>query len=232
MTNLAKRIEELTLENKILKEKYLLLKIAKKKNEMDLSNHINKLTKQIKVEHFVEDLEENIVNKDFGKNLKNYLESETGLTLDARNRSRQLIYLRCIYYKLMRKYSSESLVNIGLLAGNLHYATVINGLNIAQDLIDTDKQFVLTLNKYEQYVRENLIKIDELTDIKAKWERNIFNTPVSLYDSKGNHFQDFDTEILCSAYLDVTVTAICNTLSRKRRTCKGYTIIPLLKIAE
>lgn len=156
-----KHIHKLSFELKVWKEKFATLAKEKKKNESDLTKQITTLTKQLKREYF----EENLETSSLGENIKNYLEAETGYTLSAICRDRDLVDTRFMFYRLMRKYTKESLKLIGTYVGSVDHSTVLNGLNVAQDLIDTSKDFAKTYDRHDQYVKENFFKKEQLIEV-------------------------------------------------------------------
>lgn len=148
------RLTILTKKYNDLKKKYDHLVHLKKSNEQKLNMKIIQLTKQVKTEYF----EDNLDKETFAQSLKNYIEGVYGIDLCTRCRKRTLIEARGIYYTLMRKYSSESLKNLGFTIGNYDHTTVIHSLNMVQDLIATQKVFRQEYEKHERFIEETLIK--------------------------------------------------------------------------
>ena len=109
---LAQNVQHKTLHEKYLDltKKYNLLhkkyqKLYYQKKSLDQKNHLKilALTKQVKREHF----EENISSSTFGDNLKNYLEAYSGEDLTLRCRRRELIEVRGVFFYLSLIHISE-----------------------------------------------------------------------------------------------------------------------------
>lgn len=153
------RLTILTKKYNDLKKKYDHLVHLKKSNEQVLHMKIITLTKQLKVENF----EANVDSATFAQSLKNYIEGVYGLDLSIRSRKRALVEARGMYYTLMRKYSTESLKNLGFTIGSFDHTTVIHSLNMTQDLIATQKVFRQEYEKHERFIEETLIKSKSIT---------------------------------------------------------------------
>jgi chromosomal replication initiation ATPase DnaA len=125
-----------------------------------LSTDNFRLKQMLRQEYF----EENLNNVDLIQNIKNYIESIYVVDLGQRRRTRELVEARAMFYYFAKKYTTKSLKQIAAYAGNVHHATVINGIRVAEDLFDTDKDFKANILKHdaiivERIIRPNLLKV-------------------------------------------------------------------------
>lgn len=69
------------------------------------------------------------------KIIKKAVESAFNTCISVKSRKREIVYMRSIYYKLCKDFTSESLDAIGKHV-NKDHATVLNGLKIFDNIID------------------------------------------------------------------------------------------------
>ena len=86
--------------------------------------------------------------------IKKSVESAFNRSIDIKTRKRDVIYMRCIYYRLCRDLTYESLESIGKQV-NKDHATVLHACKTVNNLIDTDKQFRAFVNDIEKKLTLN-----------------------------------------------------------------------------
>tara|TARA_S200002703_G_scaffold21913_1_gene18605 strand:+ start:2681 stop:3085 length:405 start_codon:yes stop_codon:yes gene_type:complete len=67
--------------------------------------------------------------------IKEVVEQETNEQLNVRNRKREVVYARAIYFKLCKEHTRNSLTRIGKSVGKDH-ATVLHGIKVFDHQID------------------------------------------------------------------------------------------------
>lgn len=88
----------------------------------------------------------------FDKKIVKAVCEEYGVSVDdlkSKRRFRNLLYPRHTVFYLLDKYSKSSLKEIGQIF-NRDHTTVVNGRDIMQDLIDTEKQMRERVERLEE----------------------------------------------------------------------------------
>ena len=81
--------------------------------------------------------------------------NETGVTheeLIDRVRTLRIVEARHLICYLMQKYTRLSLTKIGEVIGNRHHATVIHGIQVTKNRIDTEPDFKELVKRIEQKI--------------------------------------------------------------------------------
>lgn len=84
------------------------------------------------------------------------VEEETKTNLRAKNRRRELVYSRAIYYKLARLHSRDSLARIAGIVGRDH-ATALHGLKVFDQQIsvyEDAREYLEIYNKLVIYIKK------------------------------------------------------------------------------
>ena len=106
--------------------------------------------------------------------------------ITQKNRSRELVYGRAIYYKLCKNLTSHSLTEIGSLISKDH-ATVLHGLKVFETL-EFNKD-VYYLNAYQELLDKlklnYLINIRNPRDLKTKYYKYV-NENINLKEKNKN----------------------------------------------
>src|SRR5210317_815775 len=93
------------------------------------------------------------------------VEEETKTNLRAKNRRRELVYSRAIYYKLARVHSRDSLARIAGIVGRDH-ATALHGLKVFDQQIsvyEDAREYLEIYNKLVIYIKkENGVRDKEI----------------------------------------------------------------------
>jgi chromosomal replication initiator protein len=69
--------------------------------------------------------------------------------LISNSRKREIVQARQIAMYFAKKYTKDSLTNIGNVIGKRNHATVLHACKTVQDLIETDKNFRRTIEEIE-----------------------------------------------------------------------------------
>jgi len=69
--------------------------------------------------------------------------------IQANTRRREVLEPRYMCYWLMRKHTTLTLVQIGVLVGNRDHATVMHGIKVIDNLIETDNGFCAEMETLE-----------------------------------------------------------------------------------
>jgi chromosomal replication initiator protein len=69
--------------------------------------------------------------------------------LISNSRKREIVQARQIAMYFAKKYTKDSLTNIGNVIGKRNHATVLHACKTVQDLIETDKSFRHTIEEIE-----------------------------------------------------------------------------------
>jgi len=90
--------------------------------------------------------------------IKGLVENRFDLILDTKSRKREIVYARCVYYKLCVDYTSKTRTDIGKEL-NRDHATVHHGLKIFENIkMYADPQFNIYLELKSKLDTLNLIK--------------------------------------------------------------------------
>ena len=73
----------------------------------------------------------------------------TAENLNSNSRKREVVQARQIAMYFAKKYTKDSLTNIGNVIGKRNHATVLHACKTVQDLIETDKSFRRTIEEIE-----------------------------------------------------------------------------------
>lgn len=109
--------------------------------------------------------------------IKELVENNTNIKLEMRNRKREVVYARSIYYKLCKEHTRESLSTIGKTVRRDH-ATVLHGIKVFDEQIS----FYKDANEYYKIFEkiDNIIRTANSTREKdrnpAVYYRNKYAT--------------------------------------------------------
>lgn len=109
--------------------------------------------------------------------IKELVENNTNIKLEMRNRKREVVYARSIYYKLCKEHTRESLSTIGKTVRRDH-ATVLHGIKVFNEQIS----FYKDANEYYKIFEkiDNIIRTANSTREKdrnpAVYYRNKYAT--------------------------------------------------------
>lgn len=114
------------------------------------------------------------------------VEKETKTILSSKNRRRETVYARSIYYKLARKTTRNSLAKIARLVRRDH-ATVLHGLKVFDEQIsvyEDSREYLEIYNKLLIYIKkENGIKDKELNPA-AYYRKKYASTLLALREER------------------------------------------------
>lgn len=113
--------------------------------------------------------------------IKEVVEQETNEQLDIRNRKREVVYARAVYFKLCKEHTRNSLARIGRSVGKDH-ATVLHGIKVFDYQIDVYEDAIEYKNiflKLDKIIRRknNTTKrqIDPATYYRDKYKDALLN---------------------------------------------------------
>ncbi len=106
--------------------------------------------------------------------IRNEVVNKFNADITKKNRTRELVYGRAVYYKLCKNLTSHSLTEIGSLISKDH-ATVLHGLKVFESL-EFNKD-VYYINAYEELLEKlklnYVINIKNPRDLKTKYYKYV-----------------------------------------------------------
>jgi chromosomal replication initiation ATPase DnaA len=161
-------LKETTIFKDLVAENNRLKKTVTKRN-LEIIELKSKLYKSYKLINEKErallenKISDSIEDSDFANSVKNYINLFFNTDISIRDRIRRRIEARSIFYLMMRKYTDTSLQVIATYVGHVHHSTILHGIDMANDLIETDRTFRKNLASVEEYVKNNILpKINQI----------------------------------------------------------------------
>lgn len=118
--------------------------------------------------------------------IKNLVEKATNKDISTRTRTRNIVYIRSIFFKLARVYTRESLAAIGKVVGRDH-ATVMHGVRVFDTQIKVypdAKEYLNIYNDLELYIKkENGIR-DRDANPAAYYRKKYASTLLALREER------------------------------------------------
>jgi len=117
------------------------------------------------------------MNNEITKEIREEIESKTGLDLSKKKRSREYVYTRAVYFKLCRENTELSLESIADTVG-LNHATVIHSIkNVFPLIMKYDKQYATLYKRLKS--PEPIEQIEEkYISLKEDYESLLSSTQV------------------------------------------------------
>ena len=122
--------------------------------------------------------------------IKELVENNTNISIVTKNRKREIVYARSIYYKLCKEHTRESLSTIGKTVKRDH-ATVLHGIKVFNEQISVYEDAIEYYKVYEKI--NNIIRKENSTKLKDRnpgvYYRNKYaNTLVELRKERSETF--------------------------------------------